>query len=151
MYGNDGIVAPKLAASQPGDDERMNRSVYLHLSRRESQIMDVIYHLGEASVADVVARMPDRPGYNTVRNTMAILERKGYLRHREEGQRYLYAPVESVDGAKRTAMAHLVETFFDGSLPQAVQALLGTPDHELSNEDLDEIAAMIERARGMKG
>ncbi|MEX2570728.1 MAG: BlaI/MecI/CopY family transcriptional regulator [Gemmatimonadota bacterium] len=125
----------------------MGKSVYLHLSRRESQIMDVIYHLREASVAEVVAGMPDRPAYNTVRNTMSILERKGYLRHRQDGQRYVYAPAETVDAAKRSAVSHLLDTFFEGSLPQAVQAMLGTQDRDLSREDLDEIARLIDEAR----
>jgi predicted transcriptional regulator len=125
----------------------MTDSVHLHLSRRESQIMDAIYHLGEASVAEVVDQMPDQPGYNTVRNTMAILERKGHLRHRREGQRYLYAPRDPVDVAKSSAMKHLLHTFFDGSLPQAVVALLGASEQRLSDADLDEIARHIELAR----
>lgn len=125
----------------------MNDSVHLHLSRRESQIMDAIYQLGEASVAEVVDRMPDQPGYNTVRNTMAILERKGHLRHRREGQRYLYAPHQPVDMAKSSALKHLLHTFFDGSLPQAVVALLGASGQRLTDSDLDEIARYIEQAR----
>ena len=122
-------------------------SVHLHLSRRESQIMDAIYHLGEASVAEVVDQMPDQPGYNTVRNTMAILERKGHLRHRREGQRYLYAPRDPVDVAKSSAVKHLLHTFFGGSLPQAVVALLGASEQRLSDADLDEISRHIESAR----
>jgi predicted transcriptional regulator len=109
--------------------------------------MDVIYSLREAGVAEVLDRMPDRPGYNTVRNTMAILERKGYLKHRPDGQRYLYSPSAPVETAKRSAVSHLLDTFFDGSLPQAVQAMLGTPDRKLTREDLDEIALLIEKAR----
>ena len=125
----------------------MDEQLYFQLSRRESQIMAAVYQLGEASVADVVARLSDRPGYNTIRNTMAILERKGYLRHREAGQRYLYRPAGSLDGAKRSAATHLLDTFFGGSLPQAVQALLGTADRKVTDDDLDEIARLIEEAR----
>jgi BlaI family penicillinase repressor len=125
----------------------MSDSVHLHLSRRESQIMDAIYQLGEGSVAEVVERMPDHPGYNTVRNTMSILERKGHLRHRRDGQRYLYAPRDPVDLAKSSALRHLLHTFFDGSLPQAVVALLGVSEQRLSDDDLDEIARHIEHAR----
>jgi predicted transcriptional regulator len=125
----------------------MSDSLHLHLSRRERQIMDVVFHLGEVSVADVVERIPDHPSYNTVRNTMAILERKGHLQHRQEGQRYLFAPMDSVDHAKRSAVSHLIETFFQGSRPKAVLALLGTSEPHLSQEDLDEIAAYIEQAR----
>jgi BlaI family transcriptional regulator, penicillinase repressor len=126
---------------------RTSDSVHLHLSRRESQIMDAIYHLGEASVAEVVERMPDHPGYNTVRNTMAILERKGHLRHRRDGQRYLYAPHDPLEHAKSSALRHLLHTFFDGSLPQAVVALLGASEQRLTDADLNEIARYIERAR----
>lgn len=125
----------------------MSDSVHLHLSRRESQIMDAIYQLGEGSVAEVVERIPDHPGYNTVRNTMSILERKGHLRHRRDGQRYLYAPRDPVDLAKSSALRHLLHTFFDGSLPQAVVALLGVSEQRLSDDDLDEIARHIEHAR----
>lgn len=125
----------------------MTTSLYLHLSRRESQIMDVVFQFGEVSVADVVDRMPDQPGYNTVRNTMAILERKGYLLHRQEGQKYLYAPTGTVEAAKRSAVSHLLDTFFNGSLPQAMQAMLGSQDRDLKREDLDEISRLIEQAR----
>ncbi|HEX6927100.1 MAG TPA: BlaI/MecI/CopY family transcriptional regulator [Longimicrobiaceae bacterium] len=125
----------------------MSDPVHLHLSRRESQIMDVIYQLGEASVAEVVERIPDQPGYNTVRNTMAILERKGHLRHRREGQRYLYAPRDPVENAKTSALRHLLHTFFDGSLPKAVVALLSASDQRLTDKELDEIAEYIERVR----
>jgi len=125
----------------------MGDSVHLHLSRRESQIMDAIYQLGEASVAEVVERMPDQPGYNTVRNTMAILERKGHLRHRRDGQRYLYASQDPVEHAKSSALRHLLHTFFDDSLPQAVVALLGACEQRLTDAELNEIARHIERAR----
>ena len=126
---------------------RLSDSVHLHLSRRESQIMDAIYQLGEASVAEVVERIPGKPGYNSIRNTMTILERKGHLRHRREGQRYLYAPRDPLDHAKSSALRHLLHTFFDGSLPQAVVALLGASEQRLTDADLNEIARHIERAR----
>lgn len=125
----------------------MTHPVYLHLSRRESQIMDIIYHLGEAPVAEVVERMPDQPAYNAVRNTMAILEKKGHLRHRQEGQRYLYAPADPVDEAKRSAVRHLLDTFFNGSPSEAALAVLGSSGRQLTQSDLDEIAGFIERAR----
>ena len=125
----------------------MTDVLHQNLSRRERQIMDIVYHLGEASVAEVVERIPDQPSYNTVRNTMAILEKKGHLHHRQEGVRYLFAPVDSVDVAKRSAMSHLLDTFFQGSRPKAVLALLGSSEPRLSKEDLAEIAAYIEKAR----
>ena len=125
----------------------MNQPLYTHLSRRESQIMDVIYRLGEASVAEVVEQMPDDPSYNTVRVTLGILEKKGYLRHRQEGQRYVYGPVISPEKAKRSAMGHLLQTFFQGSSSKAILAMLGMSDKRLTKEDLDEIAEWIEEAR----
>ena len=109
--------------------------------------MDIVFARGEASVAEVVERMPDQPGYNTVRNTMAILERKGHLRHRLDGQRYLYAPANPMDDAKRSALHHLLDTFFNGSPSEAVLALLGSPGQPLTKADLDDIAAFVERAR----
>jgi predicted transcriptional regulator len=123
------------------------KPLHFHLSRRESQVMDVVYALGEASVADVVDRMPDHPGYNTVRNTMAILERKGYLRHRQDSTRYLYAPAESVDRVKHSAARHLLETFFGGSVSEAVLAMLGSSADTVTREDLDEIARHVDQAR----
>ena len=109
--------------------------------------MDVIYTLGEASVAEVLERMPDRPTYNAVRNTMAILERKGHLRHRRSEQRYLYFPANPLDEAQRSAVDHLLDTFFGGSPSKAVLAVLGAADQRLSPRDLDEIASFIAKAR----
>lgn len=109
--------------------------------------MDIVFNLGEASVAEVVERMPGQPGYNAVRNTMAILERKGYLTHHRQGQRYLYSPAGSLEKAKRSAARHLLDTFFEGSLPKAVLAMLGVADRKISAEELDEVARYIESAR----
>lgn len=120
---------------------------HLHLSRRESQVMDVLYRLGSASVAEVVSELSDQPGYNTIRNTLAILERKGYVQHREEGRRYIYAPNGAADAAQASAMRHVVQTFFHGSLPHAVVALLGGAERTLTQSDLDEIARAIDAAR----
>lgn len=122
--------------------------LYLHLSRRESQIMDAVFHLGEASVADVVGRIADRPGYNTIRNTMTTLERKGYLTHRQEGQRYLYAPADPPDEARRAAVLHLVDTFFDGSVADAVEAMLRHPELEVGEVERRRIARAVRTARG---
>ena len=120
---------------------------HLHLSRRESQVMDVLYRLGSGSVADVVSELSDEPGYNTIRNTLSILERKGYVLHREEGRRYIYAPNGARDDAQESALRHVVQTFFQGSLPRAVVALLGGAERALTQSDLDEIARAIEEAR----
>jgi len=125
----------------------MSKPLYTQLSRRESQIMDIIYHLGEATVAQVLERMPDPPGYNSVRITLGILEKKGYLRHRQDGQRYVYAPVVPPEKAKRSVMGHLLKTFFAGSTSHAVLTLLDMSSSRISDAELDEIAAWIEQAR----
>ena len=117
------------------------------LSRRERQIMDAVYQEGEATVSDVVRLMPDAPAYNTIRVTLSILEKKGYLTHRREGQRYVYRPVVPRDRATHSALRHMLRTFFAGSPSKAILALLGMSADRLSEEDLDEIAAQIERAR----
>ena len=109
--------------------------------------MDIVYRLGEASVSDVVERMPDRPAYNTVRNKLAVLEEKGHLRHRREGKRYLYSPTIPASRARRSAARHLLDTFCNGEPSQAILTLLGISARQLTAEDLDEIADWIEDAR----
>lgn len=131
-------------------DERliaMSKPLYTQLSRRESQIMDIIYHLGEATVAQVLDKMADPPGYNSVRITLGILEKKGYLRHHRDGQRYVYAPIVSPEKAKRSVLGHLLKTFFAGSTSSAILTLLDMSSSRLSEEELDEISAWIEQAR----
>lgn len=128
----------------------MKKSLYLHLSKRESQIMDVIHHLGHASVNDILENMDDPPSYNSVRVTLTILEKKGYLLHRVEDQRYIYAPTDLPDDAKRTALAHIVSTFFDGSASGVVSTLLNMNAKKISDKELDELSAMIEKARKEK-
>jgi len=125
----------------------MARAIHTHLSRRESQIMDAIYHLGEATVADVLAELPDPPAYNAVRVTLGILEDKGYVAHQRDGKRFVYTPVVPRDEAERSALEHVIQTFFDGSTPRAFSALLGISASDLSPEDLDELQAMIRQAK----
>lgn len=125
----------------------MSKSLHTHLSRRESQIMDAVYQLGEASVADVVERMPDDPSYNTVRVTLGILEKKEYLKHRQEGRRYMYSPVVPAEKAKRSAMGHLLQTFFAGSPSKAILTLLDMSSAHLSDQELEEIEGLIEQAK----
>lgn len=117
------------------------------LSRRERQIIDVVYRLGEASVADVAPRLPDKPAANTVRVTMAILEKKGFLKHREDGPRYVYAPTVPLDQARRSALQHLLRTFFKSSPSTAMLTLLDMASSDLSRKELDQLAASIDRAR----
>ena len=125
----------------------MKKPFYIFLSRRESQILDIIYRLGQSSVSDVLKHIPDRPAYNSVRVILTILENKGYLRHHKEGQRYIYTPTELRDNAKKSALKHLVSTFFEGSAPKAVSTLLDMSASKLSREELNELSEMIEQAK----
>jgi predicted transcriptional regulator len=118
------------------------------LSRRERQIMDVVYRLGKAAVGDVLERIPEPPSYSAVRALMRILEEKGHLRHEQDGPRYLYLPTVPRESARRNAMSHLVRTFFGGSTEAAVAALLDPSNHDLSDRELDRISALIDQARG---
>jgi BlaI family penicillinase repressor len=117
------------------------------LSRRERQIMDVLYRLERATAADIHAGLVPAPSYSTVRAQLRVLEAKGHVRHEEEGLRYVYLPVVSRKAARRSALRHVVETFFDGSAGNAVAALLGGEAAKLSREELDRISHMIEETR----
>jgi BlaI family transcriptional regulator, penicillinase repressor len=116
------------------------------LSRRERQIMDIIYARGEATGAEVSAAMPDAPSYSALRTLLRILEQKGHLRHREDGPRYVYLPVESHEKAGRSALSGVVKTFFDGSLANAVAALVGC-GRKPSAEELKRIEEIIKAAK----
>ncbi len=117
------------------------------LTRRERQIMDVLYRRGRATAADVMADLPGEPNYSTVRTQLRVLEDKGHVRHDEEGLRYVYAPAVPRHAARKSALKHLVETFFDGSAEQVVAAVLGGEASRLSDEELDRVSALIEKAR----
>jgi predicted transcriptional regulator len=117
------------------------------LSRRERQIMDVLYQRGQASVSDVLAALGGKPHYSTVRAQLRVLEEKGHLRHEERGLRYIYFPTVPRDVARRSALRHLVETFFDGSTERVVAALLGGEVARISPEELDRLARMIAKSR----
>jgi predicted transcriptional regulator len=117
------------------------------LSRRERQIMDVLYQRGQASVSDVLAAMGGKPHYSTVRAQLRVLEEKGHLRHEEHGLRYVYFPTVPRDVARRSALRHLVETFFGGSTERVVAALLGGEVARISPEELDRLARMIAKSR----
>ena len=121
------------------------------LSRRERQIMDVLFRAGQATVADVQAAMPDPPSYSAVRAMLRILEEKGHARHEQDGPRYVYKPVVARDRAKRSAMRHLLHTFFEGSHEQAVAALLDEASASISDAELDRLADLIERRRNKEG
>jgi len=117
------------------------------LSRRERQIMDVLYKLERATVAEVLGRLSGNPSYSTVRAQLRVLEEKGHVRHQEIGLRYVYAPIVPREIARRSALRHLVETFFDGSAEKVVAALLGGQAAQISQEELDRLARLIRKDR----
>jgi BlaI family penicillinase repressor len=122
-------------------------SLEQHLSRRERQIMDVLHAKESATAAEVRATLPDPPGYSAVRALLRILEEKGHVRHREEGTRYIYLPRASRETASRSALKRVVSTFFQGSVTQAMTALLEKADTELSDAELDQLQELINQAR----
>lgn len=117
------------------------------LSRRERQIMDVLFRLGEATVADVLEGLPDPPSYSAVRALLRILEEKGQITHIQDGPRYVYRPTVAPEKASRSALRHVLRTFFDGSAEQAVAALLDEAGDDLSDAELDRLASLIAQAR----
>jgi len=118
-----------------------------HLSRRERQIMDILFQRGKASAAEVREAMPDAPSYSAVRAMLRVLEEKGHVKHQEEGMKYVYAPVVAAGKAKRSAVKHVMDTFFQGSAEQIVAALLDVSSNRLTREELDRMAALIEKAK----
>jgi predicted transcriptional regulator len=125
----------------------MTRPRHDRLTRRERQIMDVVYRLGRATVSEVQEALPDPPGYSAVRALLRILEEKGHLRHEQDGPRYAFLPTVPRDKVRRVALRQLVRTFFEGSTAQAVAALLDAPDVKLSAEELDRLSHLIDQAR----
>ena len=117
------------------------------LSRRERQIMDILYQRGKAAASDVREAMADAPSYSAVRAMLRVLEEKGHVRHQTEGLKYVYLPTVARDKAKRSAVKHLLDTFFGGSPEQIVAALLDGSATKLKREELDRMAEMIDKAR----
>ena len=117
------------------------------LSRREREIMDALYALGRASAADVRKRIPEPPSYSSVRALLRILEEKGHVRHEEDGPRYVYLPVVTAKKAQKSAVTHLVRTFFQGSAERAVAALIENSDMKLGEAEIDRIEQLIAAAR----
>jgi len=118
-----------------------------NLSRRERQIMDIIYALQKATVNQVLERLPSPPSYSAVRALLRVLEQKGHLVHRQDGPRYIYAPTWPREQARRSALKHLLQTFFDDSTEDAVAALLDISEDNLSAEDYGRLLERIEKAR----
>jgi predicted transcriptional regulator len=125
----------------------MNARPHLDLSRRERQIVDILYSQGRATAAEVQAALPDPPSYSAVRAMLRILEEKGHVRHEQDGPRYVYVPTVARERAKRSALRHVLQTFFDGSTEQAITALLDESDTRLSGRELDRLAQLIDQAR----
>ncbi len=125
----------------------MKTPAHASLSRRERQIMDALYRRRRATAADVMHDLPGDPSYSTVRTQLRVLEEKGHVTHEEEGLRYVYAPAVPRQAARKSALRHLVETFFDGSAENLVAAVLGNEASTLSDAELDRIARLVDAAR----
>ena len=117
------------------------------LTRRERQIMDILYKRGRATATEVMDELPGTPHYSTVRTQLRVLEEKGHVTHEEQGLKYVYIPATPRRAARKSALRHLVDTFFDGSAEQVVAAVLGGEGAKLSDEELDRIAELVERAK----
>lgn len=118
-----------------------------NLSRRERQIMDIIYELNEATVKQVLDRIPNPPSYSTIRALLRVLQEKGHLTHKQEGPRYIYSPILSRERARKNALKHLMKTFFDDSTEDVVAALLNISEDNLSEKDFRRITDLIKKAR----
>jgi len=125
----------------------MVKTLHAVLSRRERQIIDILYRRGRATAAEVMEDLPGDSSYSTVRTQLRVLEEKGHVRHEQDGQRYVYSPAVPRGTVRRSALKHLVETFFDGSVEQTVAALLGGDAARLSEDELKRIGELIEKAR----
>jgi len=125
----------------------MRKDGHRNLSRRERQIMDILYQRGKASAAEIHQTLPDAPTYSAVRAKLRVLEEKGHVRHQEESLRYVYVPTLARDTARRSALRHVLSTFFEGSVEQAVAALLDLSAANLSPNELDRISDLIEQSR----
>ena len=117
------------------------------LSRRERQIMDIIYQMGSATAAEIMEKLPDPPSYSAVRALLKVLEVKGHLKHKQDGPRYVFSPKQSREKAKRSALQHMLQTFFDGSAEEAVATLLDVSKSEMTDDDLDRLKGLIETAK----
>ena len=124
------------------------RAMHAVLTKRERQIMDRLYRLGRATANEVLEGLPGAPSYSTVRTQLRVLEAKGHVRHEAQGLRYVYMPTVPRHSARRSALKHLVETFFDGSNAKVVAALLGGEASKVTDEDLDRILELVRTARG---
>jgi predicted transcriptional regulator len=125
----------------------MSKSLHTVLTRRERQIMDVLFRAGRATAADVMDQLSGGPSYSTVRTQLRVLEEKGHVRHEDDGVRFVYMPAVTRQTARKSALRHLLDTFFDGSAEKAVAALLGGEGSRVTSEELQRIADLISKAR----
>jgi len=125
----------------------MKNSNHQDVSRRERQILDILYQRGQATAAEVQSALPEPPSYSAVRALLRILEDKGHVQHQQDGPRYVYVPTVARDNAKRSALRHILQTFFDGSAEQAISALLDDSSTKLSPVELERLARLIDTAR----
>src|SRR5689334_14687681 len=125
----------------------MSHSLHSKLSRRERQIMDILYRDGRATAAEVMSQLSGSPNYSTVRTQLRVLEEKGHVKHETEGTRFIYSPTVPRHAVRQPALKHLVDTFFGGSPEKVLTALIGNEGSRLSDEELDRLAQLIEKAR----
>ena len=118
------------------------------LTRRERHIMDILFRLGRATADEVMLELSGKPSYSTVRTQLRVLEQKGYVRHEERGRQFVYTPSVPLRTARKSALRHLVDTFFDGSVEKVVAALLGGEAARVSDKDLERILELVSKARG---
>jgi BlaI family penicillinase repressor len=128
----------------------MKKDGHLTLSRRERQIMDILFQRGSAAGSEIHEALPDPPSYSAVRAALSVLEKKGHIRHELQGLRYVWKPRVARESARRTALRHLVKTFFEGSVEQTVAALLDEASVKLERHELDRLREMIAKAEGGK-
>src|SRR5437867_6711127 len=125
----------------------MPKPSHVNLTRRERQIMDILYRRSRATAGEVMTDLPGEPSYSTVRAQLRVLEEKGHVHHEEVGLRYVYLPTAQRHEVRQSALKHLVDTFFEGSTQKVVAALLGSEGARVSQEELDRIAELVEKAR----
>lgn len=125
----------------------MTKQTHSNLSRRERQIMDIIYKRAQATAMEMMENLPDPPGYSAVRAMLRLLEEKGYLKHQQDGLRYVYLPTVSREKARQSALKQMLQTFFDDSTEDAVATLLDISKSKLSKADLDRLSKLIDEAR----
>ena len=125
----------------------MKNSEHHSFSRRERQIMDVIYSHGRATASEVMEAIPDPPGYSTVRTLLGVLEKKGHLTHERQGYHYVYFPTAPVEKVSSSMLEHVMKTFFDGSAQRVVSALLDISESDLTKSDYDDILELVEQAK----